>query len=262
MKTCVINTPYKGYAQLVQIIDELPEIFETGGDVLWEKRNTIKAFSYDDDKNQQRKTVIKRFKRPNFIQKLIYTVCKHKARKAYCNGQKLRSLGIATPEPIAFVELRRGVWLTDAYYMSEPTSLASINTEINKDGWNRKLAWAFGSFLATLHDKGIMHHDLNGTNVLFGVNDANDYYFELLDINRMKFYRCGDDIPETQAIENLTRFTDRLDLFEHVVRAYAEARHIEDKEGFVARAIVQKGRHHLRWRRRKAFCRLFKRKKK
>lgn len=261
MKTCVINAPYDNYAQLVQIIDKLPESFDLRGDVLWDKRNVIKIFNYKDDENNQRKIVIKRFKHANFIQKLIYAIRIHKARKAYNNGLKFRAMDLPTPEPVAFVEFRHGPWLVDAYYISEATSLRSIESEVDRDDWNHKLATAFGQFVATLHSKGVLHHDLNDTNVLYDTDSAGNYRFEVIDINRMKFYDCGNDIPQKECIENLTRFTGRIDLFEYVIRAYAAARNIKDIEAFAKSAVAQKRLHDLKWRRRKRFSKLFKHKK-
>lgn len=261
MRTGVINIPYNNYAQLVQIIDNLPKSFESQGDVLWEKRNIIKVLNYEDDRNNLRKIVIKRFKRLNLIQKVVYAIRKHKARKAYYNALELVKRGVQTPAPVAFVEQRNGLWLTDAYYICEATGLKSIEGEVDRDDWNHRLATAFGQFVAMLHSKGVLHHDLNDTNVLYGTDPAGNYRFEVIDINRMKFYDCGDDIPEKECIENLTRFTGRIDLFEFVIRAYASARNLKDTEAFAKRAIAQKRLHDLKWRRRKRFSRLFKQKK-
>ena len=191
----------------------------------------------------------------------MYAFRKHKAHKAYCNALELVRRGVATPNPIAFVEQRKGLWLTDAYYICEATNLKSIEGEVDRDDWNRKLATAFGQFVAVLHSKGVLHHDLNDTNVLFDTDSEGSYRFEVIDINRMKFYDRGDDIPEKECVENLTRFTGRIDLFEYVIRAYASARNLNEVENFVERAVAQKRLHDLRWRRRKRFSKLFKHRK-
>lgn len=260
MKTQEVNTAYATNRSLMQLIDSLPNSFDNGGVLLWNGRNKIKSFNIPTD-NGSVEVVVKRFKHLSLIQKAVYAIRRHKARKAYYNGLELVKRGVRTPAPIAFVEQRNGLWLTDAYYICEATKLKSIEGEIDRDDWNYKLATAFGHFVAYLHSKGVLHHDLNDTNVLYDTDGVGNYHFEVIDINRMKFYDSGDNIPQKECIENLTRFTGRLDLFEYVTRAYASARNLEDVESFVERAVAQKRLHDLKWRRRKRFSRLFKHKK-
>ncbi len=264
MRNYEVNRPYSQSQALLQFIGGLPSSFDEGGTPLWNGRNKIKAFSLggQDASQAALDVVVKSFKRPSVFQKVVYALRTHKAKRAYLNGLELTRRGVATPEPVAYVELRQGPWLTAAYYLSRPTSLPSIEGETDRPDWNRQLAADFGSYVAQLHAKGILHHDLNDTNVLFSRGGDGRYSFEVIDINRMAFYPDADHIPEGELLENLTRFTGNMELFEYVVRAYAGARQMADAEAFVARALARKQRHDLRWRRRKAFCRLFKRKKK
>lgn len=260
MRILQVTSAYARNQSLMQLIDTMPWSFDNGGVLLWNGRNKIKSFCLSTEGNSV-EVVVKRFKHLSLIQKVVYAIRKHKARKAYYNALELVRRGVRTPAPVAFIEQRNGLWLTDAYYISEVTSLRSIESEVDRDDWNHKLATAFGQFVATLHSKGVLHHDLNDTNVLYDTDSAGNYRFEVIDINRMKFYDCGNDIPQKECIENLTRFTGRIDLFEYVIRAYAAARNIKDIEAFAKGAVAQKRLHDLKWRRRKRFSKLFKHKK-
>lgn len=260
MRILQVTSAYARNQSLMQLIDTMPWSFDNGGVLLWNGRNKIKSFCLSTEGNSV-EVVVKRFKHLSLIQKVVYAIRKHKARKAYYNALELVRRGVRTPAPVAFIEQRNGLWLTDAYYISEVTSLRSIESEVDRDDWNHKLATAFGQFVATLHSKGVLHHDLNDTNVLYDTDSAGNYRFEVIDINRMKFYDCGNDIPQKECIENLTRFTGRIDLFEYVIRAYAAARNIKDIEAFAKSAVTQKRLHDLKWRRRKRFSKLFKHKK-
>lgn len=260
MRILQVTSAYARNQSLMQLIDTMPWSFDNGGVLLWNGRNKIKSFCLSTEGNSV-EVVVKRFKHLSLIQKVVYAIRKHKARKAYYNALELVRRGVRTPAPVAFIEQRNGLWLTDAYYISEATSLRSIESEVDRDDWNRKLATAFGQFVATLHSNGVLHHDLNDTNVLYDTDSAGNYRFEVIDINRMKFYDCGNDIPQKECIENLTRFTGRIDLFEYVIRAYAAARNIKDIEAFAKSAVAQKRLHDLKWRRRKRFSKLFKHKK-
>lgn len=263
MKKYTVNSPYSQSKALLRFIGGLPSSFADGGMLLWNGRNKIKSFVLGQSAGEPEtlEVVVKSFRHPSVFRKMVYALRTHKAEKAFLNGIELMRRGVDTPEPVAFVELRHGLWLTAAYYMSRPTSLGNIEGELDRPDWNRQLAADFGRYVAQLHEKGVLHHDLNDTNVLFRRDATGRYSFEVIDINRMAFYPGIDRIPERDLMENLTRFTGNLEIFGFVVRAYAEARGLDDAGAFVRRATVRKLRHDRRWRRRKRFSRLFKHKK-
>lgn len=249
-----INPKYNDNSTLLSLIDGLPDSFHTGGELLWNKRNQIKAFG---------SIIAKRFKQPNGIQKLIYAFRKHKAIKAFENGLELIKRGIDTPEPMAVVELRKGPFLVEAYYFSQPDLSHGIKELTDRADWSKPLAKAFAQFVAQLHHAGILHHDLNNTNVLYKQVNATgtDFHFSVIDINRMTFYPLNTEIPIEACLDNLTRFTGRLDLFEYVVREYAKARSL-DEEKVVSLGLSIKRKHDRDWYRRKRITHLFKQKKK
>lgn len=248
-----INPKFANVKSLRKYMEALPQSFWQGGKILWNKRNKIKAFDLPTncDGKQQYTIVVKRFKHLNIIQKLIYFFRPHKARRAFLNGMELVKREVSTPDPIAAVEIKAGLWLKEAFYICDETTLQSIESETDRDDWNRQLAAAFANFVADLHSKGILHNDLNDTNVLYENDENNTYHFSVIDINRMKFYPVGENIPDNECIENLTRFTGRLDLFEFVAREYAKARNL-DADAWVAKSLRQKAQHDRNWRRRKA----------
>ena len=260
MKKVLINPRYADSKSLQDYIEKLPAAFLEGGTLLWGGRNKIKSYAVEPALADG-VIVVKRFKRPNAIQALGYLFRAHKARKAYLNGMQLVERGVQTPVPVACVEIKNGPWLQDAYYICGATSLPCIEGQTDRDDWNKELASAFAKYAATLHNRGVLHHDLNDTNVLYSAAADGGYDFTVIDINRMAFYADGAQIPVKECIENLTRFTGRIDLFEYVARVYAEARGL-DVEPFAQKAVAQKLRHDRNWYRRKRFGRIFKRKKK
>lgn len=263
MKRYEINSFFANDKGLGHFIEGLPASFLDGGQLLWDGRNKIRAY----DNVLQGKTegvgrmVVKRFKHLAPVQKMVYAIRCHKAQKAFRNGLELTKRGFKTPVPLAFVEIRRGLWLTDAYYISGSTGLHCIEDHTDRDDWDRELATALARFVASLHEHGVLHHDLNDTNVLFERDETGTYHFELIDINRMKFYPDGAKISIGKCIENLTRFTGRTDLFEYVIREYAKVRNL-DEEAMALRSVAQKLRHDQRWRRRKRISHIFKHRKK
>lgn len=221
-------------------VSGLPETFESGQDVLHAGRNTIKRFVLDG-----RSVVVKRFKRNGLLMRIIRTLGhSNKAQRSYDNAQELIRRGFDTPKPIeAVVEHGLG-GITDAYYLCAETNKRAIREELQSDNWNRDLAASFGRFVARMHQSGVLHRDLNNTNVLWE-KVGEEYRFELIDVNRMDFY--DTKIPDEDCMENLTMFTGRMDLFLMVAQSYAEARSWSWEQ--VDKACVNKLKHDLRYRR-------------
>lgn len=257
----LINPVYENDSKLHTFIDSLPDSFDNGSNILWNGRNKIKAFplSLCNSDGTEELVVVKRFKKLNPIQKVIYAFRRHKARKAYENGLQLQARGFDTPEPIACVEIWRSVFLSDAYYLCRHFSGTEIAESLNKDDWDKDVAAAFAAFVARLHEAGILHHDLNSTNCLYNCING-EYKFTLIDINRMDFYDDISAISMVDRIENLTRFTGRYDVFEFVAREYAVVCGLNVDE-WSSQALAQKKRHDRNWYRRKRILHPWKKQK-
>lgn len=230
------------------------DTFAQQGTLLYNGRNQVKLMRLDLGDTAPTEVVVKRFMCRNIFQRIAYTFFSHsKARKAYDNAMRLIKLGINTPHPYAYVEYKSSLLLKECYYISGVDTgrdLAELLPVHGNAPYSVALADAFGAFVAQLHHQGIIHHDLNSTNVRFHTNDNEHYTFSLIDINRMRFYPANS-IPLYARLENLTRFTGRCDITRYVANAYAKA-YGEDPEHFTQLASRVKQRHDRRWRRRKA----------
>lgn len=242
----IIASEYADDDSLNDFIHTLPSSFGQCPEVLWSGRNEVRALSL----HSGRQIVVKRFKTPMLIQQLGYLFRTHKARKAYLNAQELLRRGIDTPHPVACILHYRQCLIHDAYYISLRNDNPPIEDLLYRDDWDEDLARAFALFAATLHRRGILHHDLNDTNVRYARNADGEYLFSLIDINRMSFYDRLEDIPMKERIENITRFTNRAKLFEYVAREYALSFGL-DITTWLPRAVRQKKRHDINRYRRK-----------
>ena len=251
-------------------VAQLPSVFSMEGELLYDDRNTIKLFTMDDGAE----IVVKRFKRPNIVQKVAYTFFRPtKARRAFIHGRELTSRGIVTPEPYGYAETKRMGLIDYCYFASSRTSGRPIEDYLYRDDWDRQLAELFARYAAYLHMKGVLHHDLNDTNVLYDTEWFGDggycgpepfeccnvsRMFSVIDTNRMKFYPEGQEIPLGECLLNLSRFTKRMDLFEFVLHKYAEYRHL-DADTLVREGLAVKSRFDSRRRRKKTFLARLKR---
>ncbi len=250
----IVNSTYKENFALKKFIDQLPEQFEKEGILLFSKRNTIKSYSVDNLDPILERVVVKRYKFPNLIQRVVYSFFRSsKAERAFYNARRLRNHEIETPLEIAYIEQKKNGLLGYCYFLSSYDDNLPIRDLILNENFDRTLASDFAGFVAKLHEAGILNHDLNSTNVLYHIDD-NQYYFSLIDINRIDFYPEGKAIPQKDCFKNLTRFTGRMDLFEYVIRCYLKKRDW-DAEDAIPKAINVKKKHDLRWEQRKAILR-------
>lgn len=241
------------YTVLRGFIESLPLRFSNGR-LLYSGRNEIRSFLYGD-----KTLVVKRFGEMNLIKKVIYTFFRSdKAIRSYNNSLKLLQRGIATPEPFAYIAIKRHGLLDELYYVSAETKAKDVKSElIEREPYNEPLMKAYATFVALLHDKGILHRDLNPTNVLYEQSDDGNYTFSLIDVNRMTFY--DGPVPKAECMENLTLFWWLTPVYRAVLKVYADKRGWTQAD--IDRAIRVKERHDKRWIRRKNFTAIFKHKK-
>ena len=254
MKKVVIDKKYKANNSLVSFLTDLPRLFDQEGEMIHDERNIIKKFTVSGVS-----FVVKSYKRPLFIQRIVYTFFrKTKAKRAYHNARKIRARGIDTPHEIAFIEVCQRGLFADGYLATEINTNPDIaGLLVNKgEDFCKELAVAFAYFVVELHSKGILHHDLNSTNVLF-TKENEKYHFSLIDINRMKIYPEGMVPNMNEWLKNLNRFTWEYPLFEFVLSVYARKRNWDVSET-LDKALKLKKRFESNRHRTKSFFRIFK----
>ena len=175
----VVNIKYRNYREQI-------EQFINGG-VTGER---IRVLRYELSKCRlaEMSVVVKRFAVPNWFQRIIYTLFrKSKAARSYNNALILRTMGIETPEPIAYIEQYRFGLFHTGYYIarfSTNSTLSHITTL--SDSEQRLVAIDLAEFTAKMHSFGVAFYDYNSQNILYKKCD-DKYYFEIVDINRMDF---------------------------------------------------------------------------
>lgn len=145
--------------------------------------------------------VVKTYKRPNLCNRIAYTYLrKSKARRAYEYALRLLDNGVATPLPVAYVEVKRGGLFSTGYFFAEYIPDALMSDAFNgtvQDGEKAKLSKDFIDFTFSLHAKGILPLDFNSSNIFYRYDEeSGQYKFALTDINRMKFGK----VPSTSAV--------------------------------------------------------------
>lgn len=175
-------------------------------------RNEIKIIDFEGQK-----LVVKSFKIPNIINKVVYTFFRDsKAKKSYENSVKIIDF---VPNPVGFVEFKKFGLLNESYYISEKFDYDFTIREPLRDNdfENKKEVFkAFARFTFKLHEKGIFHLDYSPGNILIK-KENEGYIFKIVDINRMEFRELSLD----ERLKNFAKLWARDDDLKIIIKEYA-----------------------------------------
>lgn len=197
--------------ELETFCGSIHERFAAEGRLLYKGRNSVKEFPLDSSH-----VVVKRFKPLSFWRSLSYSIRKSKAKKAYLKGLEIIRRGFSSPSPLAYVEVYRQGMIRDMYFVSKPDSSPSLLELWKIREPARKEIDELASFIYSLHCEGILHGDLNLSNILVH-HDG----FSLIDNNRSVFRPCDKRLQYGERIKNIVRITHQRPLLSSVLRSYA-----------------------------------------
>ncbi|MCQ2190079.1 MAG: lipopolysaccharide kinase InaA family protein [Paludibacteraceae bacterium] len=255
----VINDEYKSSNELVSFLENLDTRFNQGGSDMHIARNAIKCFEIPVETLGLASLVVKRYKKPIAIQRVVYSFFrKSKAERAYLNGMKLLELGIHTPTPVAFIEHKDSGLMDYCYFVCEKSTDESLEPLILLDKpLDQDLATSLAEFFVDLHSKGIIHNDLNGGNILYHQVADSRYQFSLIDNNRMEFR--SSEISIRERMSNFCKFSSET-IYLQVAECYAKILGIDVEETKKIAKEVRQNFFEARAKRR-AFWGKFKRNK-
>ena len=217
----------KSFQHLSDEISRLPQRLKDGeGEVVYDSRNRVVRFIIDGQP-----MMVKRFKRVNAVQQVVYTFFrKTKAERAFLFAQEFLRRGIATPQPVAYMEERQHGLFTTGYFVSLEVSGTETSLLLREvQHYPRDLAEAVARHVLLMHSRGILHGDLNLSNFLLlasspssSSSSSSPSSFSMIDTNRSHFTN-GMPAP-AECLQNMVRLTHRRDLYEDLVRRYARLR--------------------------------------
>ena len=174
--------------EYVKLLKNIRTYFEDSTNSIHKARNEIKIIDF-----QSQKLVVKAFKVPHLVNKIVYTFFRAtKAKKSYENSLRISKF---VPQAIGYIEFRKLGLLSDSYFISEQFeydfTIREVITEADfKDRENIFKELAKFTFL--LHEDGILHKDYSPGNILIKLSE-NAYEFKIVDINRMEFKELNID---------------------------------------------------------------------
>ncbi len=216
----IINPKYEEFEQFVK---NIPALFEQEGELVYTARNQLKHYSVLGCD-----IIVKRYKIPYFLHRIIYTYFRpSKAKRAFEYALKLLKLGVDSPAPIAYIEQFKGGFLSHGYFISiYETEYAVIRDLMSGIDKNEILLYELSLYIADLHKKGILHLDMSPGNILYKKVD-NQYFFTLIDINRMKF---RSSISKEKRFKSFKRLSENEAILTEIARIYAAASNLNETE--------------------------------
>ncbi len=198
---------------LLKIINEFDVSGQNFGN---QERNSLKLFEFEG------MTVnVKSFKIPNAINQIVYRFFrKSKAQRSFEYANILQELGIGTPQPIAYFEMKTPFLFKKSYYMSEQLNCEytyrDLTFNFSIPDYDAILR-AFTRFTFTLHENRILFLDHSPGNTLIKVNESGFDFF-LVDLNRMEF----KNLNFNERIKNFARLTTHKEMVEVMSDEYAK----------------------------------------
>lgn len=206
------------YRHLAPVISQIPNFFLLAGEYVHDGRNKIKVFD-----TEGMTLNVKRYRIPLFFNRLAYLYLRQpKAQRAYDYALKLRSMGVNTPTPVAYIVDQHKGLLEFSYFVSLQMNYSRRFYEFGTNELteeNIRILKQFGRYTAHLHEQGIYHRDYSPGNILFDVK-GEETEFCLVDINRMYF----GAVSLKKGCANFARLWGSPEMFRIIATAYAEAR--------------------------------------
>ena len=165
----------------LELVEDLPSAFNKSHESIHKARNELKVIEH-----RGKKYVLKSFKVPHIINKLIYTFLRpSKAKRSYLNSMLLEGF---TPKPIAYVEYKEYGLLSSSYFLSDCFDYDFTIREplLDTNFKDRdEIFKAFARFTLSLHDNGFFFiEDYSPGNILIK-RQADEYFFQVVDVNRL-----------------------------------------------------------------------------
>ena len=207
----------KNYLSAQEFLTDCIINFDTKGTNFGnQKRNALKLFNLNGDTIN-----VKSFKVPNIVNQIAYKFFrKSKAQRSYEYASKLKSLGINTPEPIAYYEFTTPSLFKKSYYVSAQLECDLTYRELTRDlnyPDHEAILRAFTRFTYKLHESEIKFLDHSPGNTLIKkVGDGYEFY--LVDLNRMEF----KPLTFEERIKNFSRLTTHKSMVKTMSDEYAK----------------------------------------
>jgi len=227
MKLACIHENY------LNLLQNIRDYFSNSKDSIHKARNEIKIIDFEGEE-----LVVKSFKIPNIINKIVYTVFRDsKAKKSYENSLKTEGF---VPKPIGYIEFKKFGLINESYFVSENFKYDFTIREplLQADFKDKEGVFnAFARFTYKLHESGIFHLDYSPGNILIQEKEGG-YIFKIVDINRMEF----KPLSLEERLKNFSKLWAKDEDLKIIVKEYAKL--VESSEEGCLRIALKESQAH------------------
>lgn len=224
---------HPGYEPLHDFMLSLPQRFAQGdGQLIHNGRNQLRRISY-----QGTDYVVKSFRRPNPVNRWVYGLLRpSKALRAYRNALLYQKVGVGTPQPVGYLNIRRGLAFDQSYFvtLTSPCPWRYEDLFTHHFDYADDVLREIGRTTAVLHNHGLAHKDYGRANILFEQLPDGRIHLDIVDLNRM----AVGPLNIKQGCKNFERLPATAHMHRVMAEAYAGAR------GFDAEACYRLMRHY------------------
>ena len=217
-RTLVIHPDFKN---LEEFIVSIPERFQRKeGTVIHQGRNELRKMEYNG-----KEYVIKSFHSPHLINRFVYGIFRpSKAKRSYDHAEMLLKIGVGTPQPVGYMNIRSGLLFDKSYYISLLSAWPYIydNLFTQQFDYAEEVFRAIGKVTARLHEHGYAHKDYGRANILFQ-KTPNGITIEIVDLNRMYI----GPIDMKTGCKNFERLPATPQMHRWMAEEYAKARNFD-----------------------------------
>ncbi len=221
------------YSHFDSFVRQLPATFDQSGELIYDSRNKVRLFTVNGQF-----IVVKRYKVPLLHQRIDYTFFRpSKAKRAYIFGMRLLSMGISTPDPIAYIEDFCGGLFCQGYFISTFCGDPDLRVLREAPHSHDQLMTAFVHFLVDMHKKGFIHGDTNLSNFLYHPDSSSyRYHITTIDTNRSHF---SSSPSSKECLKSLMRITHERMVLRKIVGEYACMRgwNVEESVDYIIKSI-------------------------
>ena len=209
------------FAGLKEFMLSLPGRFAQGeGTLIHDGRNQLRRITW-----QGTDYVVKSFRRPNFINRFVYGILRaSKAKRSYEHAELLLAVGVGTPRPVGYLNIRKGLLFDRSYYVT----LASTCPYRYEDLFHQEFPYedevlrAVGHVTGILHNHGYAHKDYGRANILFEKTDQG-IRLDIVDLNRMAI----GPLDMRKGCKNLERLPATPAMHRVIADEYAKVRGLD-----------------------------------
>lgn len=206
------------YERLRSFVSSIEDHFREEGAIIHMGRNVLKTMQVDG-----MTLCVKHYGTPKLRQRLaIKTYKTPKGKRAFYRPLQLRERGFESPEPVAYVSMRKGLMTNSTYFicLKSKYSHSMADWRDVPQAERDELIHSFAKYTARLHEGGFLHRDYSSDNILYDKIDGR-YHFSLIDTNDMS---CRHKVGIERGCKSLAQLDGDESFFDKLISYYAAER--------------------------------------